>query len=341
MSHRICLVTGASGHLGSELVRELLRRGEHVRCLVMENTCPPALVGLDVELVHGDISQKSTLYPFFAGLADYREVCLYHLASMITLSEKVTPRLLAVNVGGVENLLELAQQQPHLRLLYCSSVHALPEKKYGAPISEVKAFHPDWVRGAYAKSKAIASQKVMEAAQAGFNAVIALPSGIIGRGDYEGKGRLNRLIADYLHGKLFCLVEGGYDIGDVRDYARGLIRVMEQGRRGESYILSNHYYSLKEVIDQVAALTGKAPLKWYIRLSLATAFASIGECIGRHILRQSNPLYTPYSVYTLASNGNFDHRKASQELGYRTRDFRDTLIDTLDFIRSSGAYDHP
>ncbi|MDO5016311.1 MAG: NAD-dependent epimerase/dehydratase family protein [Eubacteriales bacterium] len=334
MADRIYLVTGASGHLGNQVVRRLLDRGEEVRCLIVEEELPLSLQGLDLNVYHGDVRNRSSIEAMFQGL-DGKEIYFLHLASMISIASKVDPLLKEVNVGGTINVIELCKKYQVKRLLYCSSVHAIPERKNNAPINELDVFSPDWVHGAYAKTKAIATQLVMEAGHSGLDVVVVQPSGIIGPYDYMAQGRLNQLMATLVNRRHLFLVHGGYDIVDVRDVAKGLLAAVDRGRSGECYILSNKYCSITELIQLASESSGIKVYRFYVAMFLARMFAPITEWWAK--LRRKRPLYTPYALYTLRSNSNLSHKKASKELGYSTRPIEETIQDTLDFILEQQA----
>ncbi len=216
-------------------------------------------------------------------------------------------------------------------MVHTSSVHAIPEKSHGETITEVSEFDPKSVHGLYAKTKAAASQIVLNAVKQGLNAFIVHPSGIIGPGDY-GRTHLTQLVISYLNGTLTACVNGGYDFVDVRDVADGIISCVENGRAGECYILSNQFYTIQEVLDDLHEITGKRRLKSVLPLWFAKLTAPLAE-VWYKMLRQP-PLYTSYSLYTLESNGNFSHEKATQELGYHPRSMKDTLTDMAYWLES-------
>lgn len=334
MENRVYLVTGASGHLGNQVVRRLLDRGEEVRCLILENEFPLSLQGLDLAVYHGDVRDKSSLEEMFQGLEN-KDIYFLHLASMITIASKADPLLKEVNIGGTLHVIELCKKYRVKRLLYCSSVHAIAERKNNAPINELDVFSPDWVHGAYAKTKAIASQLVMDAGHSGLDVVVVQPSGIIGPYDYMAQGRLNQLMATLVNKRRLFLVHGGYDIVDVRDVASGLIAAADRGRSGECYILSNKYCSITELIQLASDLSGIKVYRFYVAMFFARIFAPFTEWWAK--LRRKRPLYTPYALYTLRSNSNFSHKKASQELGYSTRPIEETIQDTMAFILEQQA----
>ena len=218
------------------------------------------------------------------------------------------------------------------RLVYVSSVHAIPEEKRPAVLQEAASFSPERVTGGYAKTKAEATQAVLDAVRDGLDAVVVQPSGIIGPFDTAGN-HLVQLIRDYLRGALPACVRGGYDFVDVRDVAAGCLLALENGRCGASYILSNRYYEVKEVLDIVRGEAGGRRLP-VLPMAVARAAAPLLQWTAR--LRGQRPLYTAYSLYTLSSGARFSHAKAARELGYTTRPFGTTLADTVAWLRRQG-----
>ena len=259
------------------------------------------------------------------------ELIVIHTAAIVSISSKVDKKVVDVNVNGTKNIVELCLRHKVKKLVHTSSVHAIPEKSHGETITEVSEFDPKSVHGLYAKTKAAASQIVLNAVKQGLNASIVHPSGIIGPGDY-GRTHLTQLVISYLNGTLTACVNGGYDFVDVRDVADGIISCVENGRAGECYILSNQFYTIQEVLDDLHEITGKRRLKSVLPLWFAKLTAPLAE-VWYKMLRQP-PLYTSYSLYTLESNGNFSHEKATQELGYHPRSMKDTLTDMAYWLES-------
>lgn len=329
---RIHLVSGASGHLGNTLCRELSIKGEAVRALVLPGDPAIALRGLDVDIVEADLTDIFTLEAFFSGLEKYDEVLLYHLAGMVSIRANQFPALWLVNVEGTSNILALAKKHKVTRFLYTSSVHAIPEVPHGEVHTEVSEFDATKVHGDYAKTKAEATRRVLQAGKEGLDVVVVHPSGIIGPYDF-GSGHLTKLLISYIKGKIPMSVAGGYDFVDVRDVVDGVIKAMEKGRSGECYILSGHYSSIHDLFGDLAELSGKKK-KRCIAPIWAAAFA--GACSEFfNINRKKTPLFTRYSVYTLQSNSLFSHAKATLELGYNPRPLHETLRDTLAYLVQS------
>ena len=316
------LVTGATGFLGRAVAEELVRRKAQVYALVLHDDPYTDLLPKEVRTVIGDVCDKSSLSDFFAD-ADSR-TCVIHCAGIVSVASRPGPRLYQVNVGGTWKVLRQCMEHDVGKMVYVSSVHAIPEKSKGCIISEDCEFSPGLVDGDYAKSKAAATELVFDAAERGLNASIVFPSGIIGPGDLQG-GSFTSMAKSFLSGKLPFAVRGGYDFVDVRDVARGILACSESGEPGKGYILSGCYVTIRRMLQ----LVGKAAKLKYRSICLPLGLARLAApYYERRSLRERKPLFfTPYSVSVLASNGQFSHAAASERFAYQPRPIEETLGD--------------
>ena len=316
------LVTGATGFLGRAVAEELVRRKAQVHALVLHDDPYTDLLPKEVRTVIGDVCDKSSLSDFFAD-ADSR-TCVIHCAGIVSVASRPGPRLYQVNVGGTWKVLRQCMEHDVGKMVYVSSVHAIPEKSKGCIISEDCEFSPGLVDGDYAKSKAAATELVFDAAERGLNASIVFPSGIIGPGDLQG-GSFTSMAKSFLSGKLPFAARGGYDFVDVRDVARGILACSESGEPGKGYILSGCYVTIRRMLQ----LVGKAAKLKYRSICLPLGLARLAApYYERRSLRERKPLFfTPYSVSVLASNGQFSHAAASERFAYQPRPIEETLGD--------------
>lgn len=316
------LVTGATGFLGRAVAEELVRRKAQVHALVLHDDPYTDLLPKEVRTVIGDVCDKSSLSDFFAD-ADSR-TCVIHCAGIVSVASRPGPRLYQVNVGGTWKVLRQCMEHDVGKMVYVSSVHAIPEKSKGCIISEDCEFSPGLVDGDYAKSKAAATELVFDAAERGLNASIVFPSGIIGPGDLQG-GSFTSMAKSFLSGKLPFAVRGGYDFVDVRDVARGILACSESGEPGKGYILSGCYVTIRRMLQ----LVGKAAKLKYRSICLPLGLARLAApYYERRSLRERKPLFfTPYSVSVLASNEQFSHAAASERFAYQPRPIEETLGD--------------
>ncbi len=327
---RLYIITGANGHLASTIIRYLKDTDCEIRGLIL-----PSEHGQDDEILSffkGDVTDIASLREIFTNLRGY-EVVVIHAAGIISIESEITPLLYNVNVLGTKNMIELCLQHHVHRMIYVSSVHAIPVKGKLDVLEEVSEFSPEKVVGAYAKTKAKASQAVMAAIKRGLNAVIVHPSGIIGPYDL-GNNHVVQMTKDYLAGKLPAGVSGGYDFVDVRDVAIGCIAAVDKGEVGECYILSNKYYTIKELLNFMA-LVSNGPKKICAPLWLAKLAVPLFGFIAK--ITKKRPLFTRYSLHTVEGNGYFTHAKATRVLGYQPRDMKTTIADTVHWLQEQKS----
>ena len=320
------VVTGATGHVGANLVRQLVARGSSPRCLV--HVSSRAIDGLPVEMVPADVGDPASLYRAFQG-ADV----VYHLAARISLSMDDWPSLESVNVAGTRNVVEACLRAGVGRLVHFSSIHALVQEPLSVPVDESRPLVDSRRYPPYDLSKAQADIEVRRGIEQGLDAVIVYPTAVIGPNDFQPShfGEALQLIANR---KLPALVSGGFDWVDVRDVVAGALAAAESAPRGARYLLSGHWVSMCDIAAQVSDITGASCKKFVCPLWLARVGAPVIEGVSR--FNGKRPLYTGVSLRALKSNRHISHEKAARELGYRPRPFRETLVDTLRWFEENG-----
>lgn len=324
---RLYIITGANGHLGRALVHRLKDKECQVRGFVLAGET--AQDEANIHYYFGDVTKPETMEPLFHGTFGM-ELIVIHAAGIVDISPNVSLEIHRVNVEGTQNVIALCQKYKVKRLLYISSVHAIPEGDDLRVLTEIDHFAPEDVEGGYAKTKAEATQAVLDAAAEGLDAVVVHPSGILGPYD-EGRNHVVQLVADYMQGRIPACVKGGYDFVDVRDVARGCLLAVDRGKAGECYILSNRFYSMKELLTLVRREHEGRALP-VLPLWMAKMWAPVMAAWAK--LRHRRPLYTAYSLYTLGANARFSHDKATAELGYRPRDMRETVKAMVGWLRA-------
>jgi dihydroflavonol-4-reductase len=323
------VVTGATGHIGNVLVRELLTRKQIVRSLVLPNDeCRP-LAGLNTELVHGDVTDLKSLESAFTD-ADI----VFHLAGIVTIMPGMKKLLERVNVGGIRNVVTACRTSGIRRLVYTSSVHAIAEPAHGTVIDESQPFDPDRVLGDYASSKARATLLLLdEVRKGGLDAVICCPTGVIGPCDY-GISNIGQLILDFASGYLKSYVRGAYDFVDVRDVARGLILAAEKGQSGRHYIFSGAQVQVPELMKELERNIGYPAPTYEIPSAIARAAGVIASVYYRLVRRR--PVFTAYSIDVLRSNSQVSSARAREELSFTTRPWQESIRDHIEWFRDKG-----
>jgi dihydroflavonol-4-reductase len=314
------LVTGATGHVGNVLVRKLLERGEKVRALILPGESRESISGLNVEAVDGDVLNLDSVFESMRGVKG-----IFHLAGIISIMPGLNPFVRKVNVDGTKNILRAAMKKGIGKFIYTSSIHAIQRVGNGM-IDESMPYDMDNPYGAYDRSKAEATLEVLNAAHSGLEAVVVCPTGVIGPYDFRGS-MMGTVIHDAADAKPTLYVDGAYDFVDVRDVADGLIAASENGRRGESYILSGQKITVRYLLETVREITGKNFFQMKIPFDLAKFAAMFTPMY--YQLANSTPRFTPYSLEVLQSNSNISHAKATRELGYSPRSLFESIKDTV------------
>ncbi len=318
------LVTGATGFLGRAVIEELTKAGKKIKALVLENDILAKELPQSIAVCFGDVCNDNSLWQFFSDANS--QTCVIHCAGIVSVASHPGERIYRVNIGGTNNILRHCEKCAVGKLVYVSSVHAIPEQPKGVTITENAVFSPELVTGDYAKSKAIATSLVFEAAEGGLNVNVVYPSGIIGPRDV-GRGSITNMLLSYLSGKLPFAVRGGYDFVDVRDVATGIISCAEQGQPGSAYILSGHYATIRDMLSSAKATVGCKKMPLFLPLSLAKIAAPLYE---RQSLKKKQTVYfSPYSIAVLSSNGRFSREAASAAFGYSPRPLQSSARDTV------------
>ncbi len=331
MATRNIIITGAAGHLAGVIINKLNSPEYNIRGLILPKEKGPKQE--NAQYFIGDITNVHTLEPLFDGL-NPNETVVIHAAALISIQDKVSPVVYNVNVNGTKHVVDACIEHGVKRLVYVSSVHALAEPDKVSMIYETKEFDPETVEGAYAKTKAEATQYVLEAVGKGLDVVVVHPSGVVGPYD-KGRNHIVQLVQMYLRGKLPAGVTGGFDFVDVRDVADGIISAMEKGRSGETYILSNRWVSIPELLEFMRLGAHRKHRKGCVPLWMAKSVAPVFEWIGK--VTHTRPVFTKYSLATMEMNGHYCHDKATMELGYHPRDMKDTIRDTMNWLIAMQA----
>ena len=323
----VVVVTGASGHIGANLVRALINKGRPVRALVHNDR--RALIGLDIETVEGDICDLESLNRAFAGA----EV-VYHLAANISLIMDDWTRLHQTNVIGTRNVVDACIQCGVKRLVHFSSIHSLVAAPDDKIISESCHLVDSKNCPPYDRSKADGEREIRKAIARGLDAIIINPTAIIGPHDYQ-PSHFGTVLLALANCKLPALVTGGYDWVDVRDVVEGAISAEQNAPAGAQYLLSGHYVSIRDVAAMVEKITGVPAPQFVCPIWLARAGAPFATAFNR--ITGKRPLFTEVSLRALDNSRLVSHEKATIEIGYRTRQFHETLLDTLQWFENSGS----
>lgn len=312
------VVTGASGHLGGNVVRALVAAGEPVRAVDVRRGA--GLAGLDAEFVEADILDAAALKDAFAG-AD----CGLHLAAKISIAGDPDGSVRRVNVDGVRTVAEAALAAGVRRFVHCSSLHAYDVGAVDGPIRENGLRATDARLPAYDRSKAEGEDELRRVIDRGLDAVILNPSGMVGPVDPE-PSRMGRVLLAMFRGRMPVTVRGAFDWVDVRDVAAALIAATHRGRTGENYLVGGHRASVAELARLAAEVSGRRPPRLAAPLGVVQLAAQAAVRVAGP-RRAGGLLLTPESLHALETDPVVDCSKAIAELGYRPRPLAETVAD--------------
>jgi dihydroflavonol-4-reductase len=327
------LVTGATGYLGAELVRELTGRGREVRALARSQASAARLEGSGAEIVLGDVLDAASLDGALEGV-----VRVFHMAGAVGHRVSDEPRLRAVNVDGARGVLDACRRAGVERVVFTSSVATIgPAGGPGHPRDEgAWLLDGDDGRGdfRYGRTKAAGEQAALAAAAEGLDVVIANPGFVIGPGDVHRVSSWP--VEEYLRGRLRFTVDGGLSYVDVRDVVAGHLLAEEHGRSGERYILTNDDGNLshRDFFAMVGRVTGRRRLQLHLPAGVL-----------RPVLRVGGALHLPLPLddQELASSSHwwyFTAAKARAELGLTVRPIEETVRDTAEWLQADGYHRH-
>jgi dihydroflavonol-4-reductase len=322
----IHLVTGANGRTGLALCAELKSRNCYVRALIRKTAQKylPFLEPYVDEVVYGDIRDPLSLVSAFSGV-----IYVYHLAAIVSIASKMDSEIEAVNVDGVKNIIDACLNNNIKRLVHTGTVHTIPFTDNETVLREIPRFKPEAVGGAYAVSKSIGSNLVLDAVRSrGLDAVIAMPSGIVGGFELK-RSNFGQMVVDVAEKRLPVYLKGRYDFVDVRDVAKALADLSVAGPAGESYILSGHTVDVRDLTMYAAKAAGVKPPKIRVPLLLVKLFAYPAEWWS--LMRKKTLMFTPYAIKVLGDNCNFSHEKITALTGYAPRSIEEAIKEQVDY----------
>lgn len=315
-------VTGGSGHIGANLVRALLERGERLRVLVRENE--RSLHGLPIEEIKGDVRDLASLRRCFEGAE-----LVYHLAAKIAIGREKYEEVAAINVEGVRNVATACREVGVKRLLHFSSIHAISPLPRDLPVDEDRPLLEDLKAPVYDRSKAAGERVLREAIDQGLDAVVVNPTGVIGPNDFT-PSRMGTVLLYLRARKLPGLVDGGFNWVDARDVVQGAIAAAARGKAGDRFVLSGEWLSVTEVAEAVEQLTG-ARKPWF---TSSMWLARVGAPFaGAWAAAFNKPvLFTSAALHALRDHRHVTHEKATRVLDFHPRAFKETLKDTFSWF---------
>lgn len=323
------LVTGATGFIGSNLVRELLRQGFQVKALAREGRDQRNLDGQDVEVAYGDLRQRDSL----ARAIDGCDV-LFHVAANYSFWTPQPREVYETNVEGTRNVLNAALAAGVGRVVYTSTESTIGiygKERLGR---EDRVAEAGSLSGHYKKSKLMAEKVALDMCRLGLPLVIVNPTTPVGPFDRKPTPT-GQIIVDYLNRRMPAYVNTGLNLVDVEDVARGHILALRKGRTGERYILGNRNHTLKEILAMLEGVTGIPAPRVRLPIWAALGAAYVDEFVSGRVLKK-RPGIPVAAVKTASKVRHFDCSRAANELGYAPAPVGPALERAVRWFRDNG-----
>lgn len=324
------LVTGATGHLGTNLVRALLARGERVRVFVRPQSDPTGLEGLPVERAVGDLRDRGSIRRALDGVER-----LYHTAAFVSIRNGDRQELFDVNVVGTRHLMQEARRAGVRRVVHTSSFGAVGINPAGAS-NEHWTVSPFELASDYERTKAVSEYDVLLEALRGLDVTIVNPAAIVGPHDYR-PSLVGRTILDFAHRRMRAYVPGAFDFVPMCDVVAAELLAMERGRRGERYLVTGEYRTIDEILDWLQALTGTPRPRTAVPPKLMQAVALIKDPLERRLLPRKAPRFNFHSIRLLNSGKRGDSTRVQRELGLEPSPTRQAFTDAVACFRRRGC----
>jgi dihydroflavonol-4-reductase len=313
------LVTGASGLIGSNLVRALLERGDDVRVVLRASSPADNLTGIDCDRVTGDILDRRSVRRALRGVAR-----VFHVAGTTSL-RRPAAEVYRTNVAGTRVVLGECLRAGVERVVHTSSAAAVGPAPRGSTADETQVFDAGAYGIPYVNAKHEAEVEALRLAARGLPVVIVNPGHVFGRGDVSNSS--TEIVRRFLRRQIPAYVDGALNIVDVRDVARGHLAADERGEPGERYILGNRNYTLDRLFADLGRVSGVEPPALKLPLPVAVAFAEA------QMRLPGRPAVTPIELRAASLWWAYRNTKAKRELGWKPSPHEDAIEATVGWYR--------
>ncbi len=322
------LVTGATGFIGGNLVRELLKQGFQVRALAREGSDRRNTSGLNIDVVVGDLRDKTSLDRAVEGCD-----VLFHVAAAYTFWTPDPTIIYETNVQGTENILTAARNAGIRKVVYTSTESTIGIEGHNLGSEETEATLGS-LSGHYKKSKLLAERLALRICDQGLPLTVVNPTMPVGPWDTKPTPT-GKVVVDFLNGRMPAYVNTGLNVADVGDVVKGHILALEKGRIGERYILGNRNLTFRDLLGILETITGVRAPKVRIPIwgALGAAYADEFTC-GKILKRP--PRIPIAAVKTARKFRHFDCSKAIRQLGLPQTPIEESLRKAVLWFRQNG-----
>ena len=324
------LITGATGFVGTAVLRELLKKGHKVKALVRQSSVLDNLKNLDVETVKGDLKDRDSLKEC---LKDCKY--LFHVAADYRLWIPKPEEIYQNNVTGTENLMEEVLNSEVEKVVYTSSVAVLGKPINGEVANEKTPVDVSQMIGHYKKSKFLAEEKVKELYKTKkLPVVIVNPAAPVGPRDIKPTPT-GKMILDAAMKKIPAYLDTGLNIVHVKDVAKGHLQAFKRGKLGERYILGGENLTFKEILEIISSLCGHSPPKIRLPKKPLYPIGYLFEIFAR-LFNLKNPMLTVDMIRMAEKKMFFSSEKAKKELNYKYKSAKNALKDAIQWFIDNG-----
>jgi dihydroflavonol-4-reductase len=322
-------LTGATGFVGHHAANALAAEGADLRLLVRRTSNLKNLEGIRGETHVGDLAEPESIRPALAGCD-----AVVHVAADYRLWIPDPQSMYKANVDGTRELLRLAREAKVKRFVYTSSVATMHFRSDGIVINEDTPVSLDDMVGHYKRSKFLAEQEAVKAAEQGQPVMIMNPTTPIGPNDAKPTPT-GRIFVDFLNRKFPAYVDTGLNLVDVSEVARAHVLALTKGKPGRRYILGGENLTLKQILDKMSAITGIPSPRTKIPFAIAATYAFFEEWItGR--MRGKEPRATLEEVRMGRKKMFASSARAQHELGFRIVPVYPAMRAAIDWFRANG-----
>ena len=324
----LALITGSSGHVGSNLIRELTKQNYKIRCIDFDGD-HRAYEGFDVEIIKGDITERDSLVPIFKDVE-----IVFHTAALINLDRRYRDQIRLVNVSGTENVCQASLNAGVKKLIHFSSVDAFYRFPIEEPLLEDRKLIDDPNAVPYDLSKADGQKIVIDFCKQGLDASIIHPTSIVGPNDFKPGLPMQEMV-NLANGKRKVLPNWGYNFVDVRDLCTTAISAVSKGKTGQNYIVGGEYHMYSYIAELMEEQLGRTVLLGTIPNFVS--YLGLPYEYVKSLITKKPRVLTVDTLHT-GKTGNkvVPSTLARSELGHNPRPLEETIHDMVSFFQKRG-----
>ena len=324
----LALITGSSGHVGANLIRELTKQNYKIRCIDFDGD-HRAYEGFDVEIIKGDITERDSLVPIFKDVE-----IVFHTAALINLDRRYRDQIRLVNVSGTENVCQASLNAGVKKLIHFSSVDAFYRFPIEEPLLEDRKLIDDPNAVPYDLSKADGQKIVLDYCKQGLDASIIHPTSIVGPNDFKPGLPMQEMV-NLANGKRKVLPNWGYNFVDVRDLCTTAISAASKGKTGQNYIVGGEYHMYSYIAELMEEQLGRTVLLGTIPNFVS--YLGLPYEYVKSLITKKPRVLTVDTLHT-GKTGNkvVPSALARSELGHNPRPLEETIHDMVSFFQKRG-----